>query len=95
MGANDEPGKTMPEICRFHGIIIAIHYEEHNPPHFHARYGARGIKIKISGLSVMAGHLPPKLLRYVLEWANLHQEELNQNWELSTAREALEKIKPL
>lgn len=24
----------MPEICRFYGIIIAMYYNEHNPPHF-------------------------------------------------------------
>ena len=29
----------MPEISRFFGIIIAMFYDEHNPPHFHARYG--------------------------------------------------------
>lgn len=29
----------MPEISRFFGIVIAMYYNEHNPPHFHARYG--------------------------------------------------------
>ncbi len=29
----------MPEISRFLGIIIAMYYNDHNPPHFHARYG--------------------------------------------------------
>ena len=29
----------MPEISRFFGIIISIFYDDHNPPHFHARYG--------------------------------------------------------
>jgi hypothetical protein len=29
----------MPEISRFYGIVIAMFYGEHNPPHFHARYG--------------------------------------------------------
>ena len=29
----------MPEISRFFGIIIAVFYNEPNPPHFHARYG--------------------------------------------------------
>ncbi len=27
----------MPEISRFFGIIIAMFYNEHNPPHFHVR----------------------------------------------------------
>ncbi len=29
----------MPEISRFLGIAIAIFYDDHPPPHFHARYG--------------------------------------------------------
>lgn len=29
----------MPEISRFLGIIIAMYYKEHEPPHFHAKYG--------------------------------------------------------
>lgn len=28
----------MPEICRFLGILITMYFDEHNPPHFHARY---------------------------------------------------------
>lgn len=28
----------MPEICRFYGIVIFMNYNEHDPPHFHARY---------------------------------------------------------
>jgi phosphomannomutase len=32
-------GDFMPEISRFFGIVIAVFYNEHNPPHFHARYG--------------------------------------------------------
>jgi hypothetical protein len=27
----------MPEISRFLGIIIAMYYKEHNPPHFHTK----------------------------------------------------------
>jgi hypothetical protein len=33
----------MPEISRFLGIVIAILYREHNPPHFHASYGSYDI----------------------------------------------------
>jgi hypothetical protein len=29
----------MPEISRFFGIVIAIYYRDHAPPHFHAVYG--------------------------------------------------------
>jgi len=28
---------VMPEISRFFGNVIAIYYNDHEPPHFHAR----------------------------------------------------------
>jgi hypothetical protein len=31
----------MPEISRFFGIIITMHYNDHPPPHFHVRYGGQ------------------------------------------------------
>ena len=29
----------MPEISRFFGMVIAMYYNDHAPPHFHVRYG--------------------------------------------------------
>ena len=52
----------MPEISRFLGIIIAMYYNEHNPPHFHARYGDAQVEISIETLSVLAGKLPPRVI---------------------------------
>jgi phosphomannomutase len=42
----------MPEISRFYGIIISIFYDEHNLPHFHARYGEHRIVIGINSLQI-------------------------------------------
>ena len=66
----------MPEISRFLGIVIAMYYNEHNPPHFHARYGNFKIEISIKTLTILAGKLPPKALGLVMEWATLHQDDL-------------------
>jgi hypothetical protein len=40
----------MPEISRFLGIVIAMYYNDHEPPHFHAvhsgataRFGIRPV----------------------------------------------------
>ena len=49
----------MPEISRFFGIIIAMFYDEHNPPHFHVRYNEHKAEIGIQTLSLLAGQLPP------------------------------------
>ncbi len=37
----------MPEISRFLGIIIFMNFNEHNPPHFHAKYGDYQIVVQI------------------------------------------------
>jgi hypothetical protein len=57
----------MPEISRFLGIIITMYLNEHNPPHFHARYGEYKAEIAIETLSVIAGRLPPRVLGLVME----------------------------
>ncbi|HEX7029874.1 MAG TPA: DUF4160 domain-containing protein, partial [Gammaproteobacteria bacterium] len=31
----------MPEISRFFGMVIAMFYNDHAPPHFHVKYGDR------------------------------------------------------
>lgn len=85
----------MPEICRFLGIIITMYYNEHNPPHFHARYGDQSAEIAIETLSIIAGKLPPRVLGLVMEWAALHCQELMDDWELARRQVELKRIAPL
>jgi hypothetical protein len=85
----------MPEISRFFGIIIAMYYSEHNPPHFHARYGSAKVEIEIETLSILAGKLPPRALGLVMEWASRHQQELMLDWQLARQQAELNKIEPL
>ncbi len=85
----------MPEISRFFGIIIAMYYNEHNPPHFHARYGDSKVEIDIQTLSVLAGKLPPRALGLVIEWATQHQEDLMADWQLARQSAELHRIAPL
>jgi hypothetical protein len=42
----------MPELSRFFGIIIAMHFSEHNPPHFHALSGDRRRHASASGARI-------------------------------------------
>jgi len=85
----------MPEISRFYGIIIAMFFGDHNPPHFHARYGKHKVAIRIHDFRVLEGQLPPRALGLVIEWAAMHQEELMKNWELAQANQPPERIDPL
>jgi hypothetical protein len=84
----------MPEISRFLGIIIAMFYRDHSPPHFHAIYGEYEITVEIES-GVIYGHFPKRALRLVFEWLELHKNELLQNWKLAEEKKPLEKIAPL
>jgi len=85
----------VPEICRFLGMIIAMYYKEHNPPHFHVRYNEYKAVISIDTLALTEGKLPPKVLGLVIEWASINQEALRANWELAQKLSTLRKIPPL
>jgi hypothetical protein len=86
---------AMPEISRFFGIVIAMYHNEHDPPHFHARYAGQKALIDIETLTVLEGRLSPRALGLVVEWAALHREELLENWRLARRQASLKRIQPL
>ena len=88
-------GLALPEICRFFGIVIAMYYNDHDPPHFHARYGSRKARIAIEEMQILDGDLGTKARGLVMEWAMAHQSELLREWELTKQRKPLFKIEPL
>lgn len=71
-----------------------MYYDEHNPPHFHAKYGSYEVSICIES-GIVKGEFPKRALRAVLDWLDLRKEELLQDWQLASQREALNKIEPL
>lgn len=85
----------MPEICRFFGIVIAMYYNDHDPPHFHARYGSQKARFAIDDLRMIEGDITPRARGLVVEWATLHQDELHREWDQAKARRPLFKIQPL
>lgn len=85
----------MPEIARFFGIIVAMYYDDHDPPHFHARYGSQKARIAIDDLSFLDGRVSPRVRSLIIEWASLHQDELRENWELAREHQPLRRVEPL
>lgn len=85
----------MPTISRFFGITIAMYFDDHGYPHFHARDPSGQAKVRIDALEVMDSTLGRRQLRLVLAWAELHQEELRDNWRRARAGETLMPIEPL
>ncbi len=77
------------------GISIAMYYKDHNPPHFHALYNEFDIEIEINNLTILAGKLPARILGLVMEWAELHKDELVEEWNMLQRTGKYNKIQPL
>ena len=84
----------MPELSRFLGIIIAMFGDDHNPPHFHVRYGDLEAIVTIKD-GIVKGELPRKVLKDVFKWMDLHQDELSENWQRLQNGKDIVKIEPL
>jgi hypothetical protein len=85
----------MPTISAFYGIMIRMFYNDHAPPHFHARYGEFEATVNIVTVAIIEGELPRRAFSLVQEWAIIHKEELLKDWRLCRANSVPEKIEPL
>ncbi|MEX0325783.1 MAG: DUF4160 domain-containing protein [Puniceicoccaceae bacterium] len=75
----------MPEISRFYGIIIRMYSEpgsRHHLPHFHAYHQKDAAVFTINPVSLLEGDLPVRHRRLVMAWAEIHQRELQADWEI-------------
>lgn len=71
-----------------------MNYNDHDPPHFHARYQDQEVIVEIE-TGLLRGKMSRRALRMVFEWSERYPEELMRNWELARARKPLEPIPPL
>jgi len=85
----------MPTISVFYGILIKMFFNDHDPAHFHAEYAEFKAIINIERLELIEGHLPRRALELVLDWAELHQAELIEDWNLCKTKQQPKKIEPL
>lgn len=83
----------MPTISEFFGICI-IRFLDHNPPHFHAKYGDQEVTIDIVN-GTIRGEMSERALRLILEWLDLHRAEILEAWHKAAKGEQPGKIEPL
>ena len=69
-------------------------YSEHGRPHFHAVYGEHRISVDVRSRTVH-GKFPPRAFNHVLEWVELHDDDLLRNWWLAQTGEPLRPLPPL
>lgn len=68
-----------------------MYYDDHQPPHFHARYGQAKALFRISDGEILAGELPPTAARMVRQWALGRAVELQDILQRSLAHLPLQK----
>jgi hypothetical protein len=71
-----------------------MNYNDHQSPHFHARYQDQEVIVEIE-TGMVEGRMSKRAIRMVLEWLDIRQEELMANWKLARQRKALNEIQPL
>ena len=70
-------------------------FDDHPPPHFHAKYGKFKASVELATLSVSDGYLPPRTYGLVIEWASIHEDELRGAWNHIRRHQTPGKIAPL
>lgn len=87
----------MPTLSVFFGIIIKMYREinsRHNLPHIHAEFQDSEAVISLEG-EVLSGELPPKKIKLVLAWIEIHNDDLYANWKLLSEGQEFFRIDPL
>ena len=84
----------MPVISRFYGILIAMYFNDHNPPHVHAKYSGYEALFSFDG-EIIEGDIPKRASKFVKEWISFHKSELEENWEKARIGQPLNYIAPL
>jgi hypothetical protein len=88
----------MPTISMFYGILVLMFFRDnvrHHLPHIHVRYQRDEAAVSIEAGNVLDGNLPPKQLKMVQAWIEIHKEELLVDWELAVNGDEPFRIAPL
>ena len=72
----------MPLVAVIDGIKIEFYFDDHPPPHFHAKYAEYRAVIRIDTLKVVRGGLPKGAERKVLAWAKVRTSALRKAWDV-------------
>ena len=88
------PQSPFTRLSLFYGIAIEMGIEDEEPPHIHANYDGKEVKIGLDH-RVLGGGLPPTGMEMVHEWISEHQEELHDAWRRCSRREYPLPIPPL
>ena len=75
----------MPTVAIIDGVRIDFYFDEHPPPHFHARYAEFIAQVDIATLNVIKGSLPLPQFQTVKAWAVPRRKALQAAWDACAA----------
>jgi hypothetical protein len=84
-----------PIVATFVGIVIRMHYREHEPRHFHAEFQAQSGKVDFVGNQTVGNITSRNALQLIRKWAVLDRAALDTNWSKIKASESLNRVPPL
>jgi hypothetical protein len=85
----------MPTIAIVSGIRIVIYYNDHPPPHFHAKQGGDEFRLRIADLALLTGDRgPTAMMNTVRAWAAQHQGALALCWARAQSAQPPGRIDP-
>ncbi|MCA1840747.1 MAG: DUF4160 domain-containing protein [Actinomycetota bacterium] len=85
----------MPRLSYFYGISVYLYSRDHNPPHIHAIYAGEEVIVEIQDMSVIKGTVPPRAMRMLRTWMELHRQELLGAWASASEGQVVGTIEPL
>lgn len=71
-----------------------MNWNDHNPPHFHARYQDDEVLIEIESGNV-TGEMPRRALDMIQEWRQENISKLLEDWVLAEEHKQLNILSPL
>ena len=84
----------MPTICEFFGIKITVNYNDHSPPHFHAKYAGKEAIFDIETLGLLRGQIPSRVAGLIVEWGLENHSALRRAWNEAKSGQQPTKISP-
>jgi hypothetical protein len=77
------------------GISVVMYYNDHSPPHFHAKRDRDEFRLRIADLELIPGDSGPvAMVRAVRDWARQHQTELAMCWARAQSGQQPGRIRP-
>ena len=83
------------DIRTIHTLLSLRDNAHHHLPHIHVRYQGCEAAISLEDGNILEGSLPPKKLKMVQVWIDIHKEDLLLDWDLAVNGDTPFRISPL